>query len=123
MYSLESVKKGVANYLDKEFLPNIAKGTMEKMLIGTAIGIAVARSDMLIEKVKKNPMVEALHIIDEENRIDIETLEEEILKNTDDAGLKFNIPILDENFKTHKKEVVFYREDFEKLFNSIKGES
>lgn len=122
MYSLESVKRGIANYLDEEVIPNVAKGTMEKVLMGTAVGIAIAKADVLVEKLKSNPMVNALQIIDEENKIDIETLEKELLKNIDDAGLELKIPLLDGDFKVRNKEIVFYKEDFQKLFKNIKGE-
>ena len=54
MYSLESVKLGVSDFLDEEFLSKIKGNSLEKVLLGTFIGVALNKADAIMPKLKEN---------------------------------------------------------------------
>lgn len=76
------VKQVLADFLSQEVLPKAAGGA--GLVIGVAGGMALRRIDPLIEA--NMPTLKALGIVDDQNRIDLEVLHEEIGKTLAQTG-------------------------------------
>lgn len=123
MFPLKSVKLGIADFLDEEFLPQFKGSTMEQLLVGTALSILISKMDILVAKAKENPIVNTLGIIDDQNNIDLDLLNTELTKRIGESGVGFDIPMFDSSFKPIQKHITFYKDDFDKLYECIKRRS
>lgn len=120
MYSLDSVKLGIADFLDKEFLSKLQSGTLEKVIMGTVLGMVVCKIDTIVPKLKENQMINFLEVIDENNNVDIDALFSVLQEQIGEEGIKVEIPLLDNNFSSVKKPITFYKTDIENLLECIK---
>lgn len=107
MVPIQTIQKGVAAYLDNEFMPNLPTNGFERVLAGTAIGLAIRKSGAIIESYKDNPAVKMLELMDAEGNIDVATLAEELKKNIPNDGVKVDLPIIG--------GMVFHKADVDKL--------
>lgn len=94
MVTTEQLKTGIAAYLDTELMPLMADNALQKVLVGTGLGIALRRSDAIIDELKSNKMVQVLGIMDDQGNVDIDILHEELKKNMVAEGVSINIPVL-----------------------------
>ena len=76
------VKQVLADFLTQEVLPKAAGGA--GLVIGVASGMALRKVDPMIEA--NLPMLKSLGIVDEQNRVDLEVLHEEIGKTLAQTG-------------------------------------
>lgn len=120
MYSLNTVKMGVSDFLDKEFLSKFKVGTVEKIVAGAFIGIAIHKIDNIIPKLKENPMFNFLEIVDDDNNIDVDLLLSVFKEQIGEDGVEVTIPLIDNNFSFVKKPITFYKSDIENLLECIK---
>lgn len=120
MYSLDCVKLGVSDFLEEEFLSKIKSGGIEKILLGTFLGIAIYKSDLMISKLKENPIINFFEIIDKDNRVDVDLLENVLRTQIPEEGIELNLPMVDNNFSPTKKTIVFHKSDVDKLAEYIK---
>ena len=120
MYSLESVKLGVSDFLDEEFLSKIKGNSLEKVLLGTFIGVALNKADTIMPKLKENQMVSFFEIINDNNEVDVDLLLPILKEQIQEEGIEIVIPMIDNNFSPVKKKIVFHKDDVEKLLECIK---
>ena len=72
MVTIEQVKNGLTKYIDSEILPNMTGGRRFVMGVGAALMIQNLEATML--KYRRNPIISALNVLDEDNNIDIDKL-------------------------------------------------
>lgn len=113
MVTIDQIENGVAAYLDAELMPQMQENGLQKVLIGTVLGIAVKRGSSLILPLRDNPVVKMLEIIDDEGNVDLETLKTEFKKNVPDSGFVLELPMLG--------KMTFHRADVDKLYEYITG--
>lgn len=94
MYSVEQIQKGVAAYLDAEFMPMLDENSFKKVIVGAAISLAINKYTSLIPVIQQNPFVASLDVIDSEGNVDVETLAEAIKENMPPTGVETEIPML-----------------------------
>lgn len=111
MVSVDKIEKGIANYLDAEFMPQLQSNGVEKVIIGTAVSLFIRRSGVIIGGYKDNKVVKMLGIMDDDGNVDVETLAEELKKNISKEGFTIDIPILG--------ILTFHKEDVDKLCDYI----
>lgn len=105
------IEQGIASYLDAELMPQLQKGGVEKVIIGTVASLAIRKAGDIANSYKDNKVVKMLGIMDSNGNVDVETLVEEIKKNIDDDGFTVDIPMMG--------EMTFQREDIDKLYGFI----
>lgn len=76
------VKQVLADFLSQEVLPKAAGGA--GLILGVASGMALRKVDPMIEA--NLPMLKTLGIVDEQNRVDLEVLHEELNKTLASVG-------------------------------------
>lgn len=113
MVSIEKIEQGVANYLDKELMPQLQSTGWEKVVVGTAASLAIRKSGAIVAGYKDHKMVKMLGIMDEKGDVDLETLVPELKKNIPPEGFKVEVPIIG--------TLTFHKEDVDKLYEFIKG--
>lgn len=111
MVTIEKIEHGVAAYLDSELMPKFPSTGWEKVLAGTAIGLAIRKSSNIIESYKDNKMVQMLGIMDAEGNVDVDVLAEELKKNISKDGVKVDVPFIG--------ALTFHKEDVDKLHEYI----
>lgn len=111
MVSVNKIEQGVANYLDAELMPQLQNNGIEKVLVGTAMSLAIRKSGAIITSYKDNKLVKMLGIMNEDGDVDVDTLAAELKKNISKEGVKIDIPIVG--------TMTFHKEDIDKLHEYI----
>lgn len=111
MIPYNQVVNGVTKYIDNEILPKVEG--LPKIAVGIMLAGAVKRGDSIIEQIKAIPVVKMIGIVDDENRVDIETIYEELKKQVAKEPLHMELPGVG--------RVTFTHEDVDKLYSHITG--
>lgn len=92
--SMQSVQRGVAAYLDNEFMPAFPEKGIQRILVGAAASLAIKRYSDLVEVYKEQPFVKSLGIFDENGDVDIDTLAGAVKGQMGKDGFSVDIPAL-----------------------------
>ena len=111
MIPYNQVVNGVTKYIDSEIIPKVEG--LSKIAVGIVLAGAVKRGDTVIEQIKAIPIIKMIGIVDDENRVDIETIYEELKKQVSIEPLRMELPGVG--------KVTFTREDVDKLYSHIVG--
>lgn len=111
MVSIDKIEKGLANYLDNEFMPQLKGNGIEKVIVGTAASLFIHKTGAIIEGYKDNKIVKMLGIMNSEGDVDVDTLVKEVKKNIPKEGFSIEIPIVG--------TLTFHEEDIDKLYDYI----
>lgn len=111
MVSSSSIEKGIASYLDNEFMPKIPLEGIKKIALGAGAGIVIKRSGVMLDYFKGNQMLHAFNIVDDNGNFDIEILRDEIKKQMPDIGLGIEIPLIG--------TITLKKDDLDVLYNHI----
>lgn len=112
MYDLNKVINGVIKYIDNELLNKIEG--WQKWAFGIVSGLAIKNANNIFEKLKNNPFISSLGIIDEENNIDIDEIYGLAINEARKSSINVSIPMLG--------SINFDDTDVTKLYNYIKNE-
>lgn len=115
MVTIDQVEKGIAAYLDKELMPILPETGVQKILIGTGIGLVLRKYKGQIAALKDQPFVKMTGIFDDSGNVDVDILKEELTKQIPEEGFKIEVPVIG-GLKFHKADV-------DKLYNYITGSS
>ena len=113
MVPVSSIEKGVAAYLDAELMPQLDRSGWERVIVGTAVSLAISKVGTIAASYKDNKMVKMLGIMDDAGNIDVSTIAEEAKKNIGKEGFNVEVPILG--------TLTFHADDVDKLCNFISG--
>ena len=94
MVTHEQIKRGLARYMDSEFIPKLPVGSVKKVVIGTASALMLQNLDKSIKALSEHPLVGVLGIVDEHGNIDVDRLAEEVKIQMGSDGMKFDLKIL-----------------------------
>lgn len=95
MVSIPKIEKGLASYLDAEYMPKLAVDGFERVLTGTVVSLVIKRAGVMLENLKQDKGFLMLGIVDEKSgEIDVETFAEEFKKNMGKNGFSVDIPML-----------------------------
>lgn len=72
MVDKERVKNGLYNYLQRDVVPHLPAD--KQFIAGLAMGIAMKKSDQLMQTVMNHPVVKMLSIVDDQGMIDTDTV-------------------------------------------------
>jgi hypothetical protein len=108
LVSIDCIGNGVAKFADREILKNI--NGWQKVVVGSAIALAIKRAGNIAASYKDNKVVKALQIMDDDCNIDIDVLRDVVKENIPNSGFVVTVPILGE-LKFHKSDVDNLYED------------
>lgn len=109
MVRINSVAKGLANYIDTEILPKM--GGWQRWVVGSAAGIALKRADRLITALADHPLIKAMGIIDSEGLVDLDLIYEEFARQAAKGPAVIDI--------TMNNELRLTAEDVDKIYRAI----
>lgn len=92
MVSIEKVTKGVAAYLDREFLPKLSEKSWERLVAGTAIALILRKASEKAEAFRENQVVKLTGIFDQDGNVDVACLRDEVKRQLPPDGLKIELP-------------------------------
>ena len=113
MVSINKIEQGVARYVDSEIMPHLDRNGWEKVLVGTAVSLAIRKSSEIVAGYKDNKVVKMLGIMDENGDIDVDILAKELQNNIPKDGIEFDIPVIG--------TMTFHKDDVDKLYECIMG--
>lgn len=111
MVSINKIEQGVAAYLDSEIMPQLQNGSLEKVIAGTAISLAIRKSGKILAGYKNNKAIQMLELMDSEGNVDVDILAEELKKNIPTEGFKIEVPLIG--------AMTFHKDDVDKLHKYI----
>lgn len=113
MVSVNKIKDGLAAYLDAELMPQLQKGSWQSIVVGTAVGVIISRTDKLIASLKNSQLAQTVEVIDSDGSVDIDTIRDMLKAQIEKQGSLTieNVPIL--------KKLVFRAEDVDKAYEFI----
>ena len=111
MIPYNQVVNGVTRYIDNEIVPKVEG--LSKIAVGIMLAGAVNRGDSIIVQIKAIPVVKMIGIVDDENRVDIETIYEELKKQVEREPISMVLPGVG--------KVTFNHDDIDKMYSHIMG--
>lgn len=111
MIPYNQVANGAVKYIDSEIVPKV--NGFSKIAVGVMLAEAVKRGDHIVERMKAMPMITMLGIVDEEGRVDVETIYEEMKKHISKEPLRVELPMVG--------VLTFTTDDVDKLYAHIMG--
>ena len=88
--TVSQVQAGLTKYLDSEFMQKL--GGIQKWLFGAASAMMLANFSTVFNKLKANPVVTMLNVIDTDDRIDIDTLYRYFKAEAQKSPASFEMP-------------------------------
>lgn len=113
MTSFDKVQKGVAAYLDAEVMPAFKNDGWKRVLVGTAIGMALNKSANYIPVLQENAMVKTLGLIDEQGNVDVESVVPVLKDQLSKEPMVVTIPMLG--------DLTFGPADVDRLYEYIRA--
>lgn len=92
--SLDSVKQGLARYLDGEFIPNYRKThtAVATYAFSVVAALAIENLGVTAQTLVSHPLTSFLGVVDEDNNIDVTKVLGQMRKSMPDEGLKVPVP-------------------------------
>lgn len=88
--TISQVQTGLTKYLDSEFVQKL--GGVQKWIFGAAAAMLLANFGAVFAKLKANPLVSMLGVIDEQDHIDIDTLYAYFKAEAQKSPASFELP-------------------------------
>ena len=86
MVTIDKVKSGAAQWIDRELLPKMSG--LSRWVLGAVSTGVVLKLDKLGENMRSDPVVSAMGIIDDNNMVDVEMLYQLIMPQAENARQK-----------------------------------
>lgn len=111
MVSVDDIEKGLALYLDKEFMPRLTDGSVQKVVVGMATSIFIKRIGDIALELQENKVVKMMGVFDDNGDVDLDMLRLELKKQIPESGLRMELPVVG--------KLIFYKADVDQLYNTI----
>lgn len=111
MVSIDEIEQGLAVYLDKEFMPKLTDGSVQKVVVGMATSIFIKRFGEIALELQENKLIKMMGIFDDNGDVDLDMLRLELKKQVPETGLRMDLPVVG--------KLTFYKADIDQLYNTI----
>lgn len=104
MVSIDSIKKGLAAYLDNELMPQIPDNhPVKKFATGMVFTLLLQRLDGIMQSLGGNAIISASGLITT-NGVDIDAVKAAAIANMPEPGLSIELPMLG-SMTIHKSDI------------------
>lgn len=110
MYNLGQVVRGISEYLDNEIVYKISG--WQRWVVGAGLGVSLNRSTEIFNELKKNEIVKTLGLIDNDDKIDVDTIYKELVKQAKKGAITFDLPMIG--------SITLNEKDVNKLYDYIR---
>lgn len=107
MVTMDKVKRGLANFADREIINKIPDGG-KKILVGTALSLALTNLEKIVMQYKDNAFVAALGVLHPDGSVEIESLAEAVKLYIPDGGAQINVDVVGfhlADMKLHRSDI------------------
>lgn len=115
MVSVQQIGQGFAAFLDHEVLPMLPANSLQKTVLGTAMALAIRKSEDIYMKLIETPFVKMLDVVDDQKFLDLDAVRNALMINVPDSGLNIDVPLIG--------VLTFHKADVDKLYNYICGQA
>lgn len=109
MVSMDKVKRGIARYVDEEFINKI--NGWQKWVFGAGFAMFLENFAANMQRAKENPMVKSLGLIDDMNNVAVDRMRQQLKVQAQKGPITFEIPMLG--------SITLNESDVDKLYNLI----
>lgn len=109
--TVENIEKGIANYLDHEFLDQYNADSVRKTFIGVGISLYFRKKSQEIKAMLLGDMGKNMGIVDENGLIDIELLKDTFKSQISENGIVYENPYIG--------SITFTKDDVDVLYKYI----
>lgn len=110
MAKFNQIKSGIAEYIDREMLPQIHG--WQKWVVGASLSMAMEKSVDIFNKLKENEFIKLMEVIDSNDNIDIDKLYKHFLAESKKGAITFKSSILG--------DITLDEKDVEKIYCYIR---
>ena len=110
----DDIEKGIANYLDKEFLNQYESTSFQRAMLGVAISLFLNKKSQEIKNMISNGLGKTMGISDDDGMIDIDLLKDTIKQQITEEGIKYKNPYIG--------TITFHKDDVDVLYKYVSGE-
>lgn len=110
MVTVNNVIAGLKNYLESELVSQLTG--LNKWVVGAGLAMAIDNGAEIFEKLKKEPMIKVLKVIDKEDNIDIDRLYKYLMDQAKKSSVTFSAPVVG--------AITLKASDVEKIYTLIK---
>ena len=114
MVTMDKVKRGLANFADREIINKIPDGG-KKILVGTTLSLALTNLEKIIMQYKDNAFVAALGVLHPDGSVEIESLAEAVKNYIPDEGMRVDIDV----FGAHLADMTLHKSDVDNMLAHI----
>lgn len=93
-YSINDITNGIAKYIDSELMPTLSSNSVERLAVGVGVSLLLKQAQNNATVMLSNPMIKMLGIVDNDNKVDVDILRDEIKKQMTASGIKVDIPLI-----------------------------
>ena len=111
MYEYNKVLNGIAKYVDNEIVSKVAG--WKRWIVGSGVGLALSNTTNTFNQLKNNEFVKMLNIIDENDRIDVDRVYQEMKNQAQKSSITFDAPLLG--------PITLNEQDVDKMYDFIKN--
>ena len=108
MTDVNQVMAGISKFVDADIIPKLQSN--QKILAGVMVGLALRKTNEIIDTLKDNSIISMLGII-EENKVDVDSLYQEIKKQVQKQSIVLSVPMIG--------NITLNESDIDKIYNYI----
>ena len=109
--SFENIEKGVASYLDREFLEQYQADSVQKVMIGMGVSLLLRKKSQDARAFLMGDMGKELGLVDENGLIDLDLLRDTLKEQISDNGVRYENRFVG--------AITFNKNDVDTLYNYI----
>ena len=108
MTDVNQVMTGISKFVDADIIPKLQSN--QKILAGVMVGLALRKTNEIIDTLKDNSIISMLGLI-EENKVDVDSLYQEIKKQVQKQSIVLSVPMIG--------NITLNESDIDKIYNYI----
>ena len=93
MVSIDSVERGLARYIDEDFLPSFPRDGAKGFAMGVAASLLVKRGGVILREYAKNPLLLQMGLTTPDGAVDLDAIRDAAKANIPASGVTVNLPI------------------------------
>lgn len=92
MVTMDQIERGIAQYIDRELLPNLPRDGIKGFGLGMAATLLIKRGSGMLQQLSDNKALKQMGLIAPDGAIDLDAVQEAALENMPPTGVPVSLP-------------------------------